>query len=141
MIIASMMLVLAVSQGVASDTLESDRSGKGAVLCAWRILESVRAVGQECFKDRDAALQDALDKSLSRIDRFILDNSSRHISMKGLDARRVEGLRQLHEQGNICTGGAAKMYLVMQARGPDSLRRMTDDLLSVPREPVLNPCI
>jgi len=124
-----------------NNTVQTDRTGKGAVLCMWGILEAVRAAGRECFKGQDPAFQAELDHSMTRIDRFIIRNSTRPVTQAALEARRVQGLQQLHAYGNICTGDAAKMYGVMRASGAAQLRAGTTELLSIPREPVTNPCL
>lgn len=122
-------------------TIQTDVTGKGAVLCSWGILEAIRAAGRECFKGQDAEFQAELDDSLSRIDQFIIRNSSRPVTQAGLDIRRAQALKQLHSIGNICTGDAAKMYEGLRARGASQLHASTTELLSIPREPVINPCL
>jgi hypothetical protein len=129
------------TQRIGDTTVQTDVTGKGAVLCVWGILEAVRAAGRECFKGQDAEFQTELDTSISGIDQFIIRNSSRPVTQAGLDDRRAQALKQLHSLGDICTGDAARMYEGLRARGVDELRANTTDMLSVPREPVINPCL
>jgi hypothetical protein len=126
---------------VPGGTIQSDRTGKGAVLCVWMIYAEVQATGQTCFKGQDQAFQAELDSSIKRIDAFIIKNSSRPVTQAGLDARKAQGRQQLGAIKNLCTSGAAQMYQALRAGGPDKLRASTTDLLSIPREPVTNPCL
>jgi hypothetical protein len=124
------------------NVVQIDRTGKGAVLCAWGIYESIRVIGRECHQGQDVAFRTELDQSLARIDDFIMKNSRQSpITKADLNARRMEGLKQLHASGNICMGDGEKMYVMFRTRGAPALRAQTTDLLSVPREPVMNPCL
>ncbi|WP_375395553.1 hypothetical protein [uncultured Sphingomonas sp.] len=124
---------------VGGGVLKTDVTGKGAVLCVWGIYEAVRAVGKECNQGKDADFQAQLDQSLKHIDDFIITNGP--AKKADLEARRSEGLKQLHASGNLCVGEAAKLYERMRDHGPSILRESTTELLSIPREPVMNPCL
>ena len=124
-----------------NSVIQTDRTGKGAVLCIWGILEAARAAGRECFKGQDQEFQSELDASLARMDQFIIQNSSHHLTQAGLETRRAQSIRQLHSLGNICTGDAGGMYAVFRTRGVAQLRTLVAENLSIPREPVINPCL
>ena len=144
MCLVSVVIAAAASSAVLAQNgapPPADLSGKGAVLCAWGIYEAARAAGRECFNGQDGAFQAELDRSLGRIDRFILANSSQHLTAAQLDERRRQGLQQLHQGGDICKGDAVGVYVAMRTQGADALKASTDNLLSVPREPLLNPCL
>jgi len=121
--------------------IQTDRTGKGAVLCMWGILEAVRATGRECFEGQDQEFQAELDSSLARIDQFIIRNSSRPVTQAGLELRRSQAVQQLRSSGNVCAGDTAKMYQALRTGGADRLRGYVTDMLSIPREPVINPCL
>ncbi len=121
--------------------VKTDRTGKGAVLCTWGIFEAARAAGRECYNGQDPAFQAELDSSISRIDGFIIKNSMHPVTKAGLAARRLQGLQQIGGQENLCRGDAAKIYEVLRSRGVLQLRVQTTELLSIPREPVTNPCL
>jgi hypothetical protein len=123
------------------NVIQSDKTGKGAVLCVWGIYQAAKAVGAECHKGADAAFQSELERSLNRIDEFIVANSKHPVTRKDLETRRIEGLRQLRSSGNICVGDAAKLYNALHDSGAAALQAQTTDLLSIPREPVMNPCL
>jgi hypothetical protein len=120
--------------------IKIDRTGKGAVLCVWEIFEFVRAVARECRQGQDDALHAELDSSLARIDQFILANSLDAVSVAGLDVMRSQARRQLQDAGPICAGFGAQLYDTYRARGAATLRDYVTDLISIPREPVMNPC-
>ena len=44
-------------------------------------------------------------------------------------------------QGTVCSRDAESMYEALRTAGAAGLRAQVDDLLSIPREPVLNPCL
>ena len=121
--------------------LEVDVTGKGAVLCLWGLYETVQAVGQSCHKNEDAALRAEVDRSVARTNRFILDNSNGQASKAGLAARRAQGLAELTAQHPLCGGEAEKLYAAFRNAGPETLRRGTDELLSMPRKPVMASCL
>jgi len=136
----------ASSQGVETfrsgdGTVKVDRTGKGAVLCTWGILEAARTAERECFRDDDKAVEAELDRSISRIDAFIIHNSVRPVTPAALEAERLRGIQALHASGNICKSDAGKMYEAIRAGGASRLEASTTDLLSIPREPVINPCL
>jgi len=123
------------------DVVQIDRTGKGAVLCAWGILQAARTVGLECHHNEDTAFQNELKRSLRRIDRFIVKNSKHPVTVADLEARRSQGLQELRFSGNICVGDAEKLYEALRGRGVSAVQAETTDLLSIPREPVINPCL
>jgi hypothetical protein len=121
-------------------TVQMDVSGKGAVLCAWMLYDTVAIIGETCHRNRDEALQTELRNSVSRIETFIMANSREPASREGLDEarrqRRAELDRRLCRQRD-----AVDMYRAVRDQGPEKLRSDIDDLLSIPREPVMNPCV
>ena len=123
------------------NVVQSDRTDKGAVLCVWGIYQAAKAVGSECHKGADAAFQFELERSLNRIDEFILANSKHPMTRKDLESRRIEGLRQLLSSGSICVGDAARLYEALRDSGAAALQSQTTNLVSIPREPVMNPCL
>ena len=121
--------------------LEVDVTGKGAVLCLWGLYEAVQAVAQGCHRGEDVALRAEVDRSVARTDQFILDNSNGQVTRADLAIRKAQGLAELTSQHPLCGGEAEKLYTAFRTAGPEALRRGTDDLLSVPRKPVMAPCL
>lgn len=126
---------------LGNQAFQVDNTGKGAVLCIWSIYDAVRLVGRECHPSQDAAFQVELEQSIARIDEFIIANSTRPVSKEQINALRAKGLEMLRLHGNICAGDTERFYQMFRSRGASALREQTTDLLSIPREPVMNPCL
>ena len=121
--------------------IRSDNTGHGAVLCSWGFMSGLRYAGEQCHAREDAALRQALSTGVARIEAFILQNAHHPMfTHADLDERRRIGLEQLRAQGPVCTGYAEEAYQKMRSLGPTTVLRWTDDLLSIPREPVMAPC-
>ena len=119
-----------------------DRSGKGAVTCAWEILLAAEAAGDSCPATHDGKFDADLKALIARVDDFIMRNSGKPVTPLDLQARRALAIQRLGPAGvGICKGGAFDLYRRLQASGVDHLRSWIDDLLSIPREPVMNPCL
>jgi hypothetical protein len=99
----------------------------------------MKAVGDTCFPERDKEFRAALDQAIFRADRFILVNAN--ATPEALEARKKAGLKELQGE-NICKNpDTLGMYQQMRDRGPGWIKSAADDLLSVPRKPVMNPCL
>lgn len=131
---------------------KSDMSGKGAVLCLWSIYAGVQYTTRKCGWTR-LAVDDAIDQAVVDIDQFIIDNMPTPVTQAQLDEMK-------RKDNDWLWGGSpasiAKMCAVedMNEGGPavfawqyrsnsdaESLRAGVADLLSIPREPVMNPCL
>ena len=122
---------------------EHDTSGKGAVLCAWAIYLSVQTETAACGRVRNKS-DDAIDEAIVVIDQFILSNSSlkptqpmledfkRRVAERDLNAARRQGLKK------FCELGGTEPF---RRFTPEQIRASVKDLLAVPREPVMNPCL
>ena len=118
----------------------SDSTGKGAVVCAWRIYVGAQQVGEKCFPGKDAAFKSELTQSIGRIETFIIENNSTPVTQAQLEANK-QGQRRSNERFDICSGDGSAMYQMMRDGGPAALRTSVDELLSIPREPVADPCL
>src|ERR1051326_4608791 len=83
-LVAAASLLASSSPGFSQDRMvlgpaqfEFDKSGKGAVLCAWSIYLSVKAGTAACGLPR-RPVDGAIDKAISQMDEFIIANSSLH---------------------------------------------------------------
>jgi hypothetical protein len=110
----------------------------GAVLCAWGIYLAAKDIGETCYPSRDTAFQATLEKEIARIDRFILDNAP-------MTKEQLEQLKQTPpfkpQTALLCQQDLRHLYEVLRKAGPQKLDSSITDLLSVPRKPVLNPCL
>ncbi len=130
------------AQAQQSPASGTDESGKGAVLCVWNRLAEVKAVADYCETPR-APVDDAIDNAITEIETFILENTTSGITKTSLNQTKIELMADLPNRddalagtGGVCTGD----NLGLRDSGPEAIRQMTADLLSVPREPVWNPC-
>jgi hypothetical protein len=123
---------------------------RGAVLCAWSIYVSLRAVGAACFPEQ-VGFNALLDEMIGRMDRFIVDNApttQRELD-KGKAALSAETIMDFEAgppdgKRRSCgehPGGSAQIYRHMEQQGAARLRAEMDRLLAVPRRPVMNPCL
>jgi len=120
---------------------EADRSGAGAVLCAWSIYLSVQNYMRSCAVAQSPA-DDVIDEAIVAIDDFILANSSLHPTRAALEAfrRRVAESDARRKSGDrtICENRDLEH---LRGVAPQALRESVKKLLAVPREPVMNPCL
>jgi len=134
------------------ERVEQDISGHGAVMCVWGIYTALRSVFDLCpTNSGDEELKTALDDAINRIDDFILANSNAGVTKEGLQAQvrkqmlaaqeKLNGLPDDVRAQKCYAGDAAKMLDRLRSKPTDSIKRSVDDLLSVPRPPVINPCL
>lgn len=122
---------------------ETDKTGKGAVLCAWSVYLSIQAETAGCGLARRPT-DNAIDQAIIEIDEFILANSSLHPTRAMLEEfkrratesemafARKQGLQQ------FCSRPDLEHF---RSVSPDELKASVKALLEVPREPVMNPCL
>jgi hypothetical protein len=121
---------------------EHDQSGKGAVLCTWSIYLSVQQVTKICGLPRRTT-DDAIDKAIEAIDEFIIANSSLRPNKRMIEefkhAAEQQQLRLLRQQQkNFCANNDIEFF---RKPSPEQIQESVKSLLSVPREPVMNPCL
>ncbi|KWV59212.1 hypothetical protein AS156_31535 [Bradyrhizobium macuxiense] len=137
-----------VSPVVAQDRMtlgprqfEVDKSGAGAVLCAWSLYLSIQAKTAACALPRRPT-DEAIDQAIVAIDQFILENSSLHPTKEALEAFKRNAatfsLRALNSQPQLCQGSDLDHF---RSIDPEKIRAGVKALLAVPREPVMNPCL
>lgn len=115
-----------------------DQSGKGAVLCVWMLTSLVREASRRCdLPDRSRELDRELDNSIERIEAFIMANAS----SPPKDIRKARKAMIADQTGRDFCKYIPELYSAHQAQGAAALREGIDELLSVPREPLMNPCV
>lgn len=135
---------------VPAAEVQYDTSGKGAVLCAELILMEVRYMTQLCKWERTPA-DDAIDKAIIDIDAFVLQNSSTPLTQEQLDQQKLDYFSHRERPGDTpplrCVADpmrlASDMKFLWDLHQQDAakLEAWIADLLSIPREPLLNPCL
>lgn len=123
-----------------TQTFGNDVSGHGAVLCSWQIYVGVAAALEICPEFRNEPLKADLANAIDRINDFIVANSLSPISKAELEKRATS--RRV-DASQLCRpdGPAAAMLKSFGSVSHDKLMGSVDDLLSVPRPPVMNPCL
>ncbi|WKA29433.1 hypothetical protein [Bradyrhizobium roseum] len=122
---------------------EFDKTGNGAVLCAWSMYLSVQAKTAACGLQRRPT-DDAMDEAIAAIDQFILANSSLHPTRPMLEefkrSAAESDLAVARKQGleKACTSRDLEHF---RSISPDQIRGSVKKLLEAPREPVINPCL
>jgi hypothetical protein len=130
-----------------------DNSGHGAVMCIWGIYTGLRASLDICPSDNpdDEKLKTALDEAINRINAFIVANSvppiteatlEDQVNTQVLKTRTKAGSMSKDELTKKCaTSDVGKMLDKLRSSPREQLKANVDDLLSVPRLPVINPCL
>jgi hypothetical protein len=122
---------------------EFDKTGNGAVLCAWSIYLSIQAKTAACRLQRRPT-DDAMDEAIVAIDEFILANSSLHPTRPLLEEFKHRAAETdfafVRKQGleKACSSPDLEHF---RRISPDQLRASVKKLLEAPREPVMNPCL
>jgi hypothetical protein len=138
-------------RGDKIQTLGVDHSGHGAVLCAWQIYIALRAELDTCFAGKYPELRDDISTSIGAINKFIVTNSFLPTSQNEVEASALaEDMKlrspiakmPLDQLAKVCQSGSLGKMVIQAAKATHTQRqKSTDDLLSIPRPPVLNPCL
>jgi hypothetical protein len=128
-----------------------DRSGLNAVICIWRIYVGLKTAMEICPSGTDEDLKVELDSAIDRINRFILENSispvtkaqlNKSIEKRILRARtKIKQLRKENPKVTCLSRYSKQMLKNLKSMPREKFRSGIDKLLSVPRPPVLNPCL
>lgn len=128
-----------------------DNSGLGAVQCAWEIDIDLRAEFANCStnSDTDKRILKNLDHAIDRTNDFIVANSleptskdrlQAYVAGKILESQDSFSTLSKDEREKRCTSGFVK-DLKTQLLSDKALDQQLDHFLSIPRPPVLNPCL
>ena len=140
-----------IRRGDRTQRVGVDNSGHGAVLCLWKIYIAARADLDICSPDVHPDLRSDLDAGISAMNEFIVAND-----IVPNTRERVEG--EVVRESNRLSEAARKFPADRLAKtcAPANLKTLTyglsekshaqrqamiADLLSVPRPPVVNPCL
>ena len=111
------------------------------------MLVVVQTVVKTCALDR-LPIDDEIDSAIEDIESFILDNSSAPVTQDQIDQHQTEEASPFVNSW-FCqvktreseVGELMALVQAMREQDPVSFAANTKDMLSVPREPVLNPCL
>jgi hypothetical protein len=128
-----------------------DNSGHGAVMCAWEIYVKISIAADICSATDKEDITQRLSGAIRRIDGFIIENSPTPMSQADLDRRkeriRADAIAALARLSNdeatrkCRTDDASRMLERLKSQPAEKFEMGVDDLLSVPRPPVMNPCL
>jgi hypothetical protein len=132
--------------------VEVDHSGHGAVLCVWQLCIYLREALNACFADSHTDLRQDLTDGITAMNGFIVSNSLHPISSADVEAavaatetraRLQLSLSNLTpDRVRACrTDAVGHMVTQMAEKTREQRRQIIRDLLSVPRPPVMNPCL
>lgn len=136
--------VMSISTVLGQNAPQIDNSGKGAVLCGYMIYTEVSASSEVCQIPR-TAWDDALDHGIADIEDFIVANSSQPVTLeqlrRGTDLRAARLMEDVHQSPDHLTSFCQSDFLLFRQGTAEDLKLQVADMLSVPREPLLNPCL
>lgn len=131
--------------------LATDRSGHGAVLCAWHIQITVRAALALCPHDGDGALQEDADRAVQDITDFIVANDpmraprtewAARMDLIESDLRTAATRSASGRNAERCpTDMVDDLVSALRQTSREQRRQAIANLLSVPRPPVMAPCL
>lgn len=119
-------------------TVRIDVSGKGAVWCGWGIAVEMARIAQQCPAAADTLSVETLNNAIRRIEDFIVTYSTTPVSHADIAARKASDGAAFPIG---CTEDTLDLYRAFVGGDPDRFSAWVDDFLSVPREPVMNPCL
>jgi len=129
---------------------EVDTSGKGAVLCTWLIMVEVRNAIDLCFPGEYQTLRRQLSEALDATNDFIVTNSPTPTTKAELEAAIAERAKKSRDELANRRGAIADtqycrthkdLLVPMTAQSDEEAKRWLADFLSVPRKPLMNPCL
>jgi TPR repeat protein len=119
-----------------------DKSEHGAVLCVWQISYSIMLELKTCEPGRHRELQEDLAKSVDAINDFIVKNSPKPVTKEQLEKRISDEESKLQVKPDKCSWAAWRLMVMRMEQVSRRVRmKRLADLLSVPRPPVMNPCL
>ncbi len=128
-----------------------DRSGKGAVLCGWEMYVALRNMVEICSPSEESEIMKNLNYAIEKTNDFIVANSLHPVTKadleKGIKARLIvlkEDMSMLEEydiRQECSSGHAAQAKKRLISLSSEEFRKSVDDFLSIPRPPVMEPCL
>lgn len=147
-------LMLLASPGSAQQQDKAyafDETGKGAVLCLYEIYQGIQQYVRMCGWERTDS-DVALDRGVAAMEDFIRKNSTIPSTLEWMERvkqRNIEaaGRATAEEISQRCSDDLTtinysfRMTNDLRSRSATEIDAHFDDMLSIPREPVMNPCL
>lgn len=133
------------------ETFTADVSGLGAVQCLWEIVIHISAYFEYCPID-DPEWKKAMGSAVQDIDTFIVENMDPPVNFEALSKIRLDRFSKVKaqidnasgpERLKVCKGGPNENGLLwnLQKQGIEKFKYDVEKSLSVPRLPVMSPCL
>ena len=132
--------LIALIVGLVARQAEPQASPPGeGIGCALAVFSAVAEVGSRCFNGQDQEVQIALQYSVSRLERFIVQNSN-------TTTEEIEKFKQ--EQGRVgapeallCHGDGPSLYKHFRTLGAARIRAEIDEMVARPGTPTFGSCL
>jgi hypothetical protein len=122
--------------------------GKGAVLCTWLILIDTRAEMDICTPGKSSSFREDLSWAIDATNEFIFANSPTPITKGMLEeviSRRLSDVRAKMAAGEPtivdCQLTRRENVDSLETQSREDFRSRIADFLSVPRKPLMYPCL
>ena len=126
----------------------TDKSGHGAIMCAWIIYSDILYAAEFCSNLRTPELMERLTEAVDRIEDFYRQNQFPALSDTPLATMKPQYReRQVQQYGPPggtlrCENPSLALFVRRMLKGDRAkFDAKIDDLLSVPRPPVFSPCL
>jgi hypothetical protein len=123
-----------------------DQSGLGAVLCIWKLYVDALLAARACFPDSRNEVKEDLAHAVDAMNDFIVANNPDPVTKSGLetyiakrDAEKFSPMPSRLVGTPQCPDGTLLAGIEKESR--EQRRAGIVKLLSVPRPPVMNPCL
>jgi hypothetical protein len=129
---------------ISKDGRGVDNSGLGAVSCAWMVHSHTYQLLKACMPSRESYLK-AYGEAVDRIEDFIVENSLTPVSKSELQ-KNAETMFDMSKQQMSMEQLCESDFLPnsdgdLSEEKSKTFRQSIDKILSVPRPPVMEPCI
>lgn len=126
--------------------LSVDQSGLGAVLCTWSIYVNVMLAARACFPDGRDEVKEDLAHAVDAMNDFIVANDPDPVTKSNLEAFIAKrGADKFSRIPSYLVGTPqcplADMLAEIEKAPREQRRASIVKLLSVPRPPVMSPCL
>ncbi|MEO5375672.1 MAG: hypothetical protein H7840_15620 [Alphaproteobacteria bacterium] len=143
-----------ISQYRMGDKIEAlgvDNSGHGAVMCMWGLYVDLKTTLDYCLPDKFGDLKEELSVAIGQINDFIVQNSLTKVSPADIEGRiakqednirkRIRGIPRDELEMKCVPKGMIGIIENLQSTPREKFKASIANLLSVPRPPVMNPCL
>lgn len=142
---------VAIQSSRQRGTVGVDESGHGAVMCTWAIYVQIKTSVDLCGSAQAPQLGSELDEAIAKLNDFIAANSLVPTTVQAVAAavtaeenKAKAAVAKLGEGGfaKTCSNPDIKQMISATARMSHAeWQKTVSDLISIPRPPVMNPCL